>query len=92
MAELATPVPTDVNVGARPLPTARVISTAAAITTIRPTSVATVPIPLSDLLEELKVDPIDKSVCSRYLGEILSQTDDYVDKKTVGKVLPKYPA
>jgi hypothetical protein len=36
------------------------MSTAAAATTMRATSVGTVPIPLFNLLEELKVDPIDE--------------------------------
>ena len=50
---------------------------------IRPTHDATVPIPLFDRVEELKAVPINERVCSRYLAKILSQTDDYVDKKTV---------
>jgi len=84
MAETATPVPAGVNAGAR-LSTARVITTVTATTIMRPTNTATVPIPLFDLVEELKAVPINERVCSRYLAKILSQTDDYVDKKTVGR-------
>jgi hypothetical protein len=49
-----------------------VTTTVAATTTTRPTSAATVPIPLLDPLEELKIVPIVKEVFSRYLKEILS--------------------